>query len=93
MLDLRIGDRVLCVEESDGNCLTTQATGTVAGFGFSGEIAVEFDEDIEGHDCCGSTVYGHGWWVDAEILELISETDEEDAPDQIDILFNDIMFK
>lgn len=44
------------------------------------DVAVEFDEDISGHDCGGHCKRDHGWWCGAEELEPVEDTAEEVEP-------------
>ncbi len=90
-LGFGIGDRVRCTSEADGNESTMNATGVIVQVN-EYECAVEFDYDIEGHACGGLAEDGHGWYVAKHMLELI-EDESETTENQIDILFNDIMFK
>lgn len=92
MSEFYVDQRVRCVTESDGNAATLEATGRVV-YIDDFEVGVEFDSDINGHDCGGHTEYGRGWWVHASNLEPIEYEDDDISENQIDILFNDIMFK
>jgi hypothetical protein len=62
----KVGDRVVCIH---GPCNGNH--GTVIGFGRG--VAVEFDNNVCGHECAGSGLPvlakdGHGWWCDAKNL-------------------------
>lgn len=62
----KVGDRVVCV---CGLCKGEH--GTIIGFG--NDVAIEFDNDIGGHECGGFGLSvlaksGHGWWCNAKNL-------------------------
>ena len=90
MTTYNIGDRVRCIDDFDGNSLVLNATGTIVAVLDDG-YSVEFDCNVEGHTCGGTAKDGHGWYLDKYCIALLEEDDNTE--NQIDILFNDIMFK
>jgi ubiquinone/menaquinone biosynthesis C-methylase UbiE len=40
---------------------------------YNGILCIEFDKHISGHDCGGSSKFGHGWNVSPECLEIYEE--------------------
>ena len=90
MTTYNIGDGVRCIDDFDGNSLVLNAMGTIVAVLDDG-YGVEFDCDVGGHTCGGTAKDGHGWYLDEDCIELLEEDDNTE--NQIDILFNDIMFK
>ena len=77
MPKFKVGDRVKCIAEHDGNRRIVGQKGTVRSVTSSIDIvAVEFDNYVDGH--CLLTPHrcksGHGWNVAAEKLELIPKS-------------------
>lgn len=90
MTTYNIGDRVRCIDDFDGNSLVLNATGTIVSV-VHDSYGIEFDCDVDGHNCCGTAKDGRGWYLYDDCIELLEEDDNTE--NQIDILFNDIMFK
>ena len=74
MPKFKVGDKVKCIAEHDGNRHIVGQEGTVRWVGdILGIVAVEFDNDVHGHALqhpyrCAE---GHGWNINAYKLELI----------------------
>lgn len=51
------------------------------------QVAVEWDDYVAGHTCCGACKKFHGWFVPVRYLELLSDEDGFD-PSLIDDLAN-----
>ena len=67
----KVGDRVCCIEEHDGNTHIIGQVGTVrSSVSFFHELAIEFDNDVHGHTL--SSAYrcpqGRGWSIPPEKL-------------------------
>lgn len=83
MPKFKVGDRVKCIAEYDGNEAIVGQKGTVRYVGTTlNIISVEFDNDVHGHALqepyrCKC---GHGWNIDADKLELILESESKYAP-------------
>jgi hypothetical protein len=74
MPKFKIGDRVKCIAVHDGNQNIVGQTGTVRyAISASGELAIEFDNNVGGHALTSTLKCerGHGWYVAAEKLVLI----------------------
>lgn len=74
MPKFKIGDRVKCIAEHDGNEAIVGQTGTVRyTLSTSGEVAIEFDNNVDGHALTATLKCekGHGWYVAAEKLVRI----------------------
>lgn len=65
----KVGDRVKCV---DNGGWPKPIIGTYGIVKRIGDItySVEFDKNISGHSCMGTTKYGHGWNCSEDMLEL-----------------------
>ena len=67
----KVGDRVCCIEEHDGNSHIIGQVGTVRAFipAFH-EFAIEFDNDVHGHilSSAHKCPQGHGWSIPPEKL-------------------------
>lgn len=84
-----VGDRVRYVKDitakptligERGTCIEIDDNGTA--------IAVEFDNDINGHSCHSRARPFHGWWCHPSELEAIVE---EPAEVQINFSFDDFL--
>lgn len=80
MPKFKVGDRVKCIAEHDGNRHIVGQKGTVRYVGTTFNIiSVEFDNDVHGHALQEQEPYrckyGHGWNIDADKLELIPKHD------------------
>lgn len=74
MPKFKVGDRVKCIAEHDGNRHIVGQEGTVRNAASSIDmIAVEFDKYVCGHDLQSGChcKYGYGWNINADKLELI----------------------
>lgn len=74
MPKFKVGDRVRCIAEHDGNAAIVGQKGTVRYIGNTfGIISVEFDNDVHGHALQAPyrCKCGHGWNINACKLELI----------------------
>ncbi len=76
MIEYKVGDRVRCILSYD-NTNIVGLSGTVIKI-YSNRwrvedfqyLAIEFDENIDGHHCgMGGVKYGHGWNISADHLE------------------------
>lgn len=69
--NFKVGDRVCCIEEHDGNTHIIGQVGTVRALVSAfHELAIEFDNDVQGHTL-GSAhkcPTGHGWSIPPEKL-------------------------
>lgn len=70
-MKFKVGDRVRAVKSCTGNTLIINKTGTIKLFAGNGDLGVEFDENICGHDLhvWGRCKDGHGWYCPDDILE------------------------
>lgn len=69
--NFKVGDRVRCIAEHDGNIHIIGQEGTVrAYYPAFGECAIEFDNDVHGHSLNFSyrCKHGHGWSIPPEKL-------------------------
>lgn len=41
--------------------------------GGGNNLAIQFDEDIDGHDCGGRCDYGYGWYVPFDNVKILKE--------------------
>ena len=70
---LKVGDRVICLEEFAGLDLEGMR-GTVVDLCLDGDVAVEFDDPFEdGHSCAGKCKDEHGRWGDPHELIRVEE--------------------
>lgn len=90
----KLGDRVRCIVEVDGNKGVKGKVGTIKKviWGDLMNYAVEFDDPINGHNCgsIGDSYYcadGHGWWCLGSCLE---PADESPSPSDIKISFEEM---
>lgn len=67
--ELRVGDLVLCVAAYDSNELIVGCVGKIVATSSNGEVGVEYEYDVSGHDLNGLCPYGHGWWTSPKVLE------------------------
>lgn len=77
----KIGDRVeALVDHICGNSILMRGdTGTVVRIN-PNDVGVQWDKAINGHSCCGSCIYGYGWFVgpnDIDIIKTIEGVDIE----------------
>ena len=79
MPKFKVGDRVKCIAEHDGNGAIVGQKGTVRYVGDFGIISVEFDNDIHGHTLHAPyhCEQGHGWYIDAYKLKLIPKPEHD----------------
>lgn len=84
MSDLKIGDKVRVIPEPalsgiDRNKNVIGKTGTVKDLPKTnvGNVGVEFDDYVNGHDGLWNGKDGHCWYIAYECLEKIEETKEE----------------
>lgn len=69
----KVGDRVKCVKERVGLGKVFGKSGTITYIDYFC-YSIEWDEDIDGHNCSGHTKPDHGWWVgirNEDVLELV----------------------
>lgn len=69
--NFKVGDRVYCIEEHDGNTHIIGQVGTVRGIiSAFHELAIEFDKDVHGHTLSSAykCPHGHGWSIPPEKL-------------------------
>ena len=68
----KIGDRVrITGDRCIGNSLITKGmVGEIIEVKPNGSVCVEFDKNINGHDCLGMGRNGHCWWVGIKHLQL-----------------------
>ena len=80
MPKFKVGDRVKCIAEHDGNRYIVGQEGTVRDV--CGTVSVEFDNDVHGHtlELPYRCAKGHGWHVAAEKLKLIPKTKSKYNP-------------
>ena len=69
----KVGDRVKYLK---GEYAPKGSMGTIKSAEPGGD-AVEFDEDVGGHDCMGTCKDNHGWYISSKDLELISSKGSE----------------
>jgi hypothetical protein len=74
MSEFKVGDRVVVVAKSvDGKFLKgNEGVITQINKNYGG-ISVEFDKDIDGHNCGGSTKDNRGWNVKSNDIKLIEQ--------------------
>ena len=65
-----VGDRVRAIKPI-GNAAACGKVGTIVDIDKHGGCAVEFDEDIDGHNAFGVGKFGHCWWISPEGLEFV----------------------
>lgn len=83
MPKFKVGDRVKCIAEHDGNRHIVGQEGTVRRVGdILGIASVEFDNYVCGHDLQSGChcKYGYGWNVAPEKLELIPRPKSKHDP-------------
>lgn len=68
----KIGDRVRMTKECDGRFPKCCGTIKYAYHSYP-SYAVEFDENMYGHDCMGRVEFGRGWDVREDCLELCGD--------------------
>lgn len=67
--NFKVGDRVCCIEEHEGNTHIIGQVGTVrAPVPAFHELAIEFDNDVQGHTLGHKCPAGHGWSIPPEKL-------------------------
>lgn len=84
----KVGDRVKCTSDVDGNPYVEGERGTVVYSRYDNfNLIVDFDNMIGGHSglLSAPTKPGHGWWIPRDKLVL-----EESEPMNIEITFDDI---
>lgn len=65
----RVGDRVVCVEATDGKTEAIGKHGRIVDTSFDPQrVSVEFDERIDGHNCHGKAKTGYGWNCEKSFL-------------------------
>lgn len=79
MPKFKVGDRVKCIAEHDGNGAIVGQKGTVRYVGDFGIISVEFDNDVHGHALQAPyhCEQGHGWNIAAYKLKLIPKPEHD----------------
>lgn len=76
-MNFKIGDRVRCLEETDGNLNVKGATGVVK-IVMDGLVGVDFQKDVEGHRLMdwdnevAHAVDSEGWWCYPKSLRKIN---------------------
>lgn len=75
-----VNDRIIGVSEYDGNTNIVGVAGTILALEGEGRYAVEFDENIGGHDLEGRCANGFGWHTNGECLEPYQDPDAHLAP-------------
>lgn len=65
----KVGDRVKCIRSVGTNNKIVNKYGTVRDVHSDGWCAVEFDVNINGHECGGTIKSGRGWYCPADKLE------------------------
>ena len=71
----KIGDRVICVSEYDGNQEIVGMTGTVCGPMRPDWCGVVYDSALtRGHDCRGNCDAPYGWETSYACLELYEDS-------------------
>jgi hypothetical protein len=67
-----VGDRVKCIQTYDGRREAENKVGTVIATSVAGNIGVEFDEFINGHNCNSRGKPGYCWYLPEEyFLKLV----------------------
>lgn len=69
----KIGDRVICTTDYDGNKSVKNKVGTIRDICDESELGVEFDTDVRGHDLCGNISNNNGWYVNPKYLKPIEK--------------------
>ncbi len=77
-MKFKVGDRVRAVKPCAGNTRIINKIGTIRIFAGNGDLGVEFDENICGHDLhvWGRCKDGHGWYCPDDILEPVCDNRE-----------------
>lgn len=70
---LKLGDRVLVIDEYEGNEYIKNKKGKVINLRRK-SVGICFDEMIHGHDCNGRCKEGYGWNVPYEILKKLRKS-------------------
>ena len=78
MAKFKVGDKVKCIAEHDGNKEIVGKVGTVC-TSYDDLYGVVFDEDVSGHSLMGKCTYGYGWNIDVQKLELVTTTNTSKA--------------
>ena len=78
MMNLKNGDKIICLDEVDGNQAIIGRTGTIIEFDLNGDALIEFDRHIGGHDGHGKIRAGYAWYVPPELLINIHRLIEYD---------------
>lgn len=80
MGEFKIGDRVRCLEDDEGNAAIIDEVGTVIHQLEPGVVGVEFDVEFpDGHDCNGHAENYHGWYVFEDFLVLEEASEQTPA--------------
>jgi hypothetical protein len=66
---ISIGDRVVCTYNDTRNL--KDKVGTFKCYSLSGNIGIEFDANINGHDCDDNCKRKHGWYVSPKHVKKI----------------------
>jgi len=75
---LQIGDRVACVKNYQGRSEAVNMYGRVVKLhGYDGRVGIEFDEQINGHNCQGKGEHGKCWNIPSkpDYLLFMTEVD------------------
>ena len=78
--DFKVGDRFVGINDSyrigDNRDISIKGLkGKIVGEDTDGWVGVEFEKDIEGHDCDGNAKDGHGWYLSPQgnLKKIIKE--------------------
>ena len=70
---LEVGEKVLVLTAYDRNERVKNKIGTIIGYDDNGsEYAIEFPENIHGHDCNDLGTYGYCWFVAPDVCQLVA---------------------
>lgn len=74
-MKFKVGDRVRVIRQFAYNTYIIGKIGTIRIIANNGEIGIEFDEYIHGHDLhvLGKCKYGYGWYCPDDILEPVHD--------------------
>lgn len=73
---VHIGQRVIGCKEHDGKREIINAKGTIRIINHRGEIGIEWDENVHGHDLNGTVEHGYGWYVTHQSIKPLIEEEK-----------------
>lgn len=71
----KVGDKVKCVEAYNDRIIPG-LKGVIVNINYPGSIGIEWEKDINGHDCNGYCKNYYGYYVSKSNIELLTSSDE-----------------